>query len=741
MTNLKKMMFLLLSVSVLAGCNEETPEYSKEIVNGGFEIAAVDGKLSGWTQSGLGAFDFDNITNASTVNDVDVLKEGNYFFSGIEVGLPSYTGKLESDYFTLSGLGQVAFKMGAAKDNSKIYVQFFKENETEPLKFKANGSEEEVDKIGNDDFNNTTITDQMIQKYVDLSAYIDENIKIVIVDEDNNSVKDEYGYVNLDDFKVIKTGEEKLEVINLRKSQLEQFFQPSFDESRDTIKLRNGGFENGNLDGWQVLSGTAFRQECITSSDSLFWDTRMYHANGNYFLNGNASGVLESEVGKMRSEIFTLEDKTDGGFVSFKIGGARSTDCYVSIYDADANEELVRVTNKQFSDPDMSINMHDVVLDLSNYMGKVLYFLVVDQAVDGGYAFITVDDFEINLTKDDVISKISDLREFANTNTEDATKVAYQSLYNGGYSFPLGGDNPVIELENDYALIKSINPNSNFDAYNLLNQVKYYDDYTATSELNISIVGVFKDETILECDSFSNVDLSEKGKYEFEIKVEDAYGNSVTAKILITVTVVEYDHTIENGDFETGDLTGWTVSSGSIKENQAISNANDFWVEKIPFNKGGEYFFNGWDAQYQEADLYAIRSTTFQLGGTGKISFKMGGRAAALKVYSESGVLIAQFNNTAFQDINFPNVNNGCRLGTMTTFVADLSDYIGEAMYIELCDTASSDWGVAFFDDINVYYEDDIDINTKFDIVSQDYPSGTVTSTEIPWVEAINIIK
>lgn len=739
-TKFTKMMFALMSISLLSSCNNKTNQYSKEIVNGGFETPASEGNLLGWTQSGLGAFDFDNITNASTVNDVNVLKEGNYFFSGIEVGLPSYTGKLESDYFTLTGLGNIAFKMGAAKDTSKIYIQFFKENNSEPLKFKANGNAEEVDKIGNVDFNNTSITDQMIQKYVDLSAYIDENIKIVVVDEDNNSLKDEYGYVNLDDFKVLKTGEEKQEVINLRNSQLEQFYQPDFEESRDTIKLRNGGFENGSLDGWLVLSGTAFKEECITPSENLFWDTRMYHAEGNYFLNGNADGVLESEIGKMRSEKFTLQDKVDGGFVSFKIGGAKSSDCYVAICDADTNEELVRVTNKQFSDPDMSINMHDVILDLSKYMGKVLYFLIVDQAKDGGYAFITIDDFNINLTKDEVASKIANLRQFANDNNEEATKSAYQALYNGGYSFPLGGNSPTI-LKDGYALTKNINPTTSFNAYDLLKQIKYYDDYTATSELSVSINSISKDSTKIECDSFIDIDLSTKGNYEIEFEVKDAYNNASTAKILIVVTTVEYSYTIENGDFETGDLTGWTISNGNIKENQAVSNATEFWTESIPFNKGGEYFFNGWDAQYQEADLYAIRSTTFQLGGVGKISFKMGGRAAAVKVYSESGTLIAQFNNTAFQDVNFPYVNNGCRLATMTTFVADLSDHIGEAMYIELCDMASSDWGVAFFDDINVYYEEDFDITKKFDVVSQDYPSGTITSTEISWVEAINTIK
>ena len=216
---------------------------------------------------------------------------------------------------------------------------------------------------------------------------------------------------------------------------------------------------------------------------------------------------------------------------------------------------------------------------------------------------------------------------------------------------------------------------------------------------------------------------------------------------------VDAKYLIVNGDFETGDLTGWTYQEGEgdgqILGAEAVISESTWWAERIPYNKEGTYHFDGWAAKggEGEADTYTLKSSTFTLGGSGWISFKMAGNAAAVKVYKADGTQIAYYKNTAFADVSFPNINEGCRLATMTTFAADLSDYLGEELYIELCDETAAGWAVAFFDDIVTYYETAPNIAALSDKVSFYYkPAGeeeqedTPTEYNIPWVQAVNAL-
>ncbi len=201
------------------------------------------------------------------------------------------------------------------------------------------------------------------------------------------------------------------------------------------------------------------------------------------------------------------------------------------------------------------------------------------------------------------------------------------------------------------------------------------------------------------------------------------------------------DRSIINGGFESGNLVGWTYSDGTgdgqVSGANAVVKANTFWGEGISYNQGGSYHFDGWQANPTESNGYTLRSTLFTLSGSGFISFKMGGKSAVVKVYKQDGTQIAQYGNTEFQDVNFPNIDQGCRLATMTTFVADLSGYIGQKLYIELCDdkTVEGGWNVAFFDDIVTYYETAPVIGERYDVV--DVCSGGTYN--LPWVAALNV--
>ena len=207
------------------------------------------------------------------------------------------------------------------------------------------------------------------------------------------------------------------------------------------------------------------------------------------------------------------------------------------------------------------------------------------------------------------------------------------------------------------------------------------------------------------------------------------------------------EYQILNGDFETGDLRGWTVTSGTVNPNP-LSDAVTFWGEKITYNKSGTYHFDGWLANSDENASYTLRSEEFTLGGSGHISFKMGGKTAELKVYKADGELIARYANTEFADVNFPKVESGCRLATMTTYAADLSQYKGQKLYIEICDRPFNDgeegWGVAFFDEIITYYETAPDVANMFDTVELNAATsadGVAKPFNIPWVTAVNRVS
>lgn len=190
----------------------------------------------------------------------------------------------------------------------------------------------------------------------------------------------------------------------------------------------------------------------------------------------------------------------------------------------------------------------------------------------------------------------------------------------------------------------------------------------------------------------------------FQLFAPAVFASSVSAEELpVSVDVFE----IQNPGFETGDLTGWTVASGSAFSSSGISNETTWWAEEVPYNQEGAYHLNGW--KNAESATGKLRSSTFTLGGSGWISFKLGGGKNTDKVYinvveADSGKLVARYGNTEFADVNFPNVEQGMRLANMVQYKADLSAQLGKNLYLEIIDQASSDWGVIFADAFFTYH-------------------------------------
>lgn len=186
---------------------------------------------------------------------------------------------------------------------------------------------------------------------------------------------------------------------------------------------------------------------------------------------------------------------------------------------------------------------------------------------------------------------------------------------------------------------------------------------------------------------------------------------------------------VVNPSFENGTMAGWSYLGTVIEEldPNPTSDASTYWLEGVPFNKEGTYFFNGWNAGAEPLS-FGIRSSEFTLGGTGFISWRIAGRNGLVKVVAENGAVIGEFANIAYNSSSFPYVKNGNRQGTMTQVVADLSSYVGVKMHVEVYDSDNGgDWGVLFFDDLKTLYTETPNVDEMYQLVTQ---SGTFNEVE-----------
>ncbi|MBO8426172.1 MAG: hypothetical protein IAC61_02480 [Firmicutes bacterium] len=210
-------------------------------------------------------------------------------------------------------------------------------------------------------------------------------------------------------------------------------------------------------------------------------------------------------------------------------------------------------------------------------------------------------------------------------------------------------------------------------------------------------------------------------------------------------------------DFESGVLSDdWTLDpyfgqtsdndtshyTGFLR-NEAVSDRDTLsWVEKLPFNKDGTYFLNGWkgeDGAADEAASWRLLSKPFTLSGSGLITAKMGGNSCRLSLYaSEDGTVDANatplaYINTASDDggwwrdamdISYSKNAKGDIVGggnnvTMRRAYLDASAYLGQKVVLALEDyRAGGAWGHALFDSINTNVSLD-DFKFQIDIVSQ----------------------
>lgn len=699
-----------------AGCGKEsTQEGEKEktpaadIVNGSFESEHGSGQWAGWTRTGS-SFNVRGLSDAAEMNGVQLEKDGNIFFSGTAADNPAMKGTLTSDVFTLGGNGFITFKMGAGKNTEKVYVEFFEE-----------GNDTAVAKVANTDCDGIFITDHLITKVVDLSDYIGKNIYIKVTDNDDGF---DYAYVNLDAFKVCTSDDEVKEARADYERQIEAYGEKPFEEDETLTTIQNGNFETGDLTGWKILEGTAFTNQGVIPTSQMYWGDRSVYGEGSFYLDGSNNGAIaESLTGAVRSSKFTLGGD---GYISFMIG-AGNQKCYVAVCDGNTDEELIKVENTYFSDPALALTLLRMYVDAGEYKGRVLYLKVVDENDGGGFAFMNVDDFRVSMTLEEVSAlELEQLDKIKNETYNSATYDDLAALLNyyNNYPYPV----PLAALVMNSYVGHQVVDCGTIDLIAFLAGAKASYGDVEVADFEISKVTFDGTEYT---DGFASFDMGVPGSYDVTYKASYE-GKEVEAHF--TVIAMADHHSVANGGFESGNLAGWMVlnDNWSYVDGQAagVISAENYWGEALPYNQAGNYHLDGWNNGIDEGGTWAVRSSEFTLAGSGFISLRMGGNAAAVRVCKADGTEVAHYQQNRFSDVNFPSLAAGGSWADMGTYVIDLSAYLGETLYLELCDEQAEGWAHAFFDEVVTYYEEAPDYANNADMVSD---GGTGEEVAIPW--------
>lgn len=679
-----------------------------DIVNGDFEDVSQEAWV-GWTRQDA-AFNFRGVVDSDEVNGVPIEKSGSYFFSGTAGGNPPMRGTLTSDVFKLGGNGFITFKMGAGKNTEKVYVEFFEK-----------GNDTAIAKVVNSDCDGVFITDHLITKVVDLSAYVGKNIYIKVTDDDDGN---DFSYVNLDAFKICTSDEEVAAAEAEYAHQIEAYGEKPFVEDETASTIENGGFETGDLTGWKTLEGTALVRSGVVPTSQLYWDDRSVYGEGEYYLDGSNNGAIaENLTGAIRSTKFTLGGD---GFISFMIG-AGNGNCYVALCDGNTDEELITMRNEYFNDPSLALTLLRVYMDAGEYVGRVVYIKIVDANDGGGFAFMNADDFRVSLTKEEVAAL--EVEQMEKVQAEEYNSAAYDDLaalrnYYNNYPYPM----PLNSLTITSYVTNKVVDCGTVDVTAYLKEAAASFGSNEVSDFAVSRI-VAGDTEITE--GFEKVDMSAPGAYHVTYTAN--YEGAVSEAVFTVIAQADHN-TIANGGFEAGNLAGWTVLTDgwSVVDGQAagVISAENYWGEALPYNQAGNYHLDGWNNGLDEGATWAVKSTGFTLAGSGYISVRMGGHAAAVHVYLADGTEIGYYKQNRFNDANFPSVGAGGSWADMGTYVMDLTAYIGQEMYIVLADEQAEGWAHAFFDEVVTYYKDVPDYNNNADEV----PDGaTAEPVNIPW--------
>ncbi|HAQ56338.1 MAG TPA: hypothetical protein DCR44_02885 [Acholeplasmatales bacterium] len=221
---------------------------------------------------------------------------------------------------------------------------------------------------------------------------------------------------------------------------------------------------------------------------------------------------------------------------------------------------------------------------------------------------------------------------------------------------------------------------------------------------------------------------------EFVLSITNAnsasYRGYLICKNASNVLVTVYSDNafnVVNGGFETDSIYGWNSyriwkNESGIEAWQDARVVNDTYFGSNPYGRDGNYNLGVvWDgASWDQGSerMGHLRSSDFILGGSGWISFKLGGGKTTSVAYvsvrkTSDNTEIARFGNPNFNNTGIATAQYGSSISNAEAFLFqyyfDLSSIgtLGDSYYIVISDTTSYDWCVLSADSFITYYASD----------------------------------
>ncbi|MBR2929949.1 MAG: FIVAR domain-containing protein [Clostridia bacterium] len=619
------------------------------VANGGFELG-----LDGWTIiNTVGEAPFGGIDNKDKfwIQEFAMNNVGSYFSAYAEGAEEGSQGTLASPYFLVNS-DYATYMLGGA-GNPDVYITIenkagkvlaiYRNTKFADLPEGDYSFEEQREMLGKTVFLANLVTYKVI-----LEDFKGEEVRFVIHDHASSG----WGVVFFDELITYYSSDDEIpedatlaENLLANKAALDAELAKAIGEQGDYTKASFDAYVAKLEEARAIALDVAVSQEAVDQATAALSEARL------------ALSVRPVEEISGKEKSFRL---TSGDVIELLISDYVNSNGLTNItYTVSASGDAVTLSD--IADGKFTVTAEDV-----NEATEVTVTLTVYY---GGEAKLDVElsvkvtNDMIPILLDDEVVKVYDIYELANK--ENITLDLSENVYSAAgislsYSVSYGGS--------DKALDGSVYTFT-FGSYG---EAITYEVITVT----VSYAANGSEQSI---------------GYTYKLGLKDTTANRLT-----------------NGGFENG-LEGWD-KVGNIGD---VSSDTNYWVEEwengglgYEFGMDGEKMFSAYAPGAEEKAVGTLTSSTFKIGGSGFISFKLGAMKDGNYVYvdvvdASTKQILARYYNGLWAEMT-DGVKSGC---TLVAYKADLSGFIGKEVFLRISDNADSGYGLFFLDSFVTYYE------------------------------------